>query len=136
MEAIDTINPIHRISVEQFHRMIEAGVFAEGDRLELINGEMRDMTPIGPPHNGCTGHLNMTFAPQLTGKAIVRVQGALVLDEGTELYPDLAALTHMAIRHPRKMKMRHRRTTLRPSPRPSPPGGEGDQERLRRVFSR
>ena len=41
MEAIDSINPIHRISVAQFHRMIEAGVFADGDRVELIDGEMR-----------------------------------------------------------------------------------------------
>jgi Uma2 family endonuclease len=96
MEAIDTSNPIHRISLDQFHRMIDAGVFAEGDRVELIDGEMRDMTPIGPPHSSCTDNLNMTFASKLAGKAIVRAQGALVVDEGTELYPDLVVLRRQA----------------------------------------
>lgn len=99
MEAIDTITPIHRISVEQFHRMVEAGVFTEGDRIELIDGEMRDMTPIGPPHNSCTNALNMIFAPRLAGKAIVSVQGPLVLDDGTELYPDLLVLRQRADRY-------------------------------------
>jgi Uma2 family endonuclease len=94
MEAIDTHNPIHRISVAQFHRMIEAGVFSEGDRVELLDGEMRDMTPIGAPHSSCTDILTMKFAPKLEGKAIVRVQGARVLDGGTELYPDLAVIRH------------------------------------------
>jgi len=92
VEAIDTVSPIHRISVEQFHRMIAAGVFTDGDRVELIDGEMRDMAPIGPAHGGFTDRLTMALAPKLTGKAIVRVQGALVLDDGTEVYPDLVVL--------------------------------------------
>lgn len=92
MEAIDTLSPIHRVNVEKFHRMIAAGVFAEGDRVELIDGEMRDMAPIGARHGGCTDRLTMALAPKLTGKAIVRVQGALVLDDGTEVYPDLVVL--------------------------------------------
>lgn len=92
MQAIDTISPIHRISVAQFHRMIDAGVFATGDRIELIDGEMRDMPPIGPSHGSCTDVLNMQFASKLSGKAIVRVQGALVLDDGTEVYPDVLIL--------------------------------------------
>jgi Uma2 family endonuclease len=92
MEAIDTLSPIHRVSVEQFHRMIDAGVFADGDRVELIDGEMRDMTPIGPPHGGVTNDLNMVFASRLANTAIVSVQGPLVLDDGTEVYPDLLVL--------------------------------------------
>lgn len=96
MEALDITNPIHRVSVEQFHRMIEAGCFNDGDRVELIDGEMRDMAPIGPPHGGSTDILNMLFTPKLAGNAIVRVQGALVLDDGTELYPDLQVLRERA----------------------------------------
>jgi Uma2 family endonuclease len=88
----DLHSPIHRISVEQFHRMIEAGCFGDGDRVELIDGEMRDMTPIGPPHQGTTDSLTMRFATALAGRAIVRVQGPVVLDDGTELYPDLSVL--------------------------------------------
>ncbi len=92
MLAPEPTNPIHRISVEQFHRMIAAGCFGDGDRVELIDGEMRDMPPIGPPHGGTTDRLTMLFAPQLAGQAIIRVQGAVVLDDGTELYPDLSVL--------------------------------------------
>ena len=42
MEAIDTVNPIHRISVDPFHRMIGADVFAEGDGIELTSCCGRD----------------------------------------------------------------------------------------------
>lgn len=92
MEAQDLDRPIHRISVDKFHRMIEAGVFAAGDRVELIDGEMRDMPPIGPSHNGCTGVLLMAFASALAEGAFVVSQGPLVLDDGTEVYPDLLVL--------------------------------------------
>jgi Uma2 family endonuclease len=92
MNALDIDNPIHRISVEQFHGMIEAGCFGEGDRVELLDGEMRDMTPIGPAHGGTTDTINQIFTLALAGRAIVRVQGALVMDDGTELYPDLSVL--------------------------------------------
>lgn len=92
MEAQDLHPPIHRVSVDKFHRMIEAGVFAAGERVELIDGEMRDMPPIGPPHNGCTGVLLMAFASALADRAFVVSQGPLVLDDGTEVYPDLLIL--------------------------------------------
>jgi len=92
MLALDLTNPIHRIDVERFHRMIDAGCFDDDDRVELIDGELRDMPPIGPPHGGTTDTLTMTLVPRLAGKAIVRVQGPLSLDDGTELYPDLAVL--------------------------------------------
>ncbi|EXJ11227.1 hypothetical protein D779_0224 [Imhoffiella purpurea] len=79
--------------------MIDAGVFADGDRVELIDGEMRDMSPIGPLHNSATNTLNMILAPLLSGKAIVSVQGPLVLDDGTEVYPDLMVLRQRADRY-------------------------------------
>ena len=94
MFAPDVLNPIHRIDVERFHRMIEAGCFGDGDRVELIDGEMRDMTPIGPPHGGIANALNLLLTVKLAGKAIVSVQGPLALDDGTELYPDLVVLQH------------------------------------------
>lgn len=92
MEAQDLHPPIHRVSVDKFHRMIEAGVFAAGDRVELIDGEMRDMPPVGPSHNGCTGVLLMAFASALVDRAFVVSRGPLVLDDGTEVYPHLLIL--------------------------------------------
>lgn len=92
MKAQEYQPPIHRINVAQFHRMLEAGVLTEDDRVELIDGEMRDMPPIGPTHNGCTGALLMCFAPPLAGRAFVTSQGPLALDARSELYPDLLIL--------------------------------------------
>ena len=92
MEAISVDNPIHRLTIDQFHRMIAADVFSDQDRVELIDGELRDMTPIGPAHGGGVDYLTMLLAPLVADKAIVRIQGALVLDEDTELYPDVMVL--------------------------------------------
>lgn len=92
MEAISVDNPIHRLTIDQFHRMIAADVFSDQDRVELIGGELRDMTPIGPAHGGGVDYLTMLLEPLVAGKAIVRIQGALVLDEDTELYPDVMVL--------------------------------------------
>jgi len=84
--------PLHRINVAQFHLMLAAGVLTENDRIELIDGEMRDMPPIGPTHNGCTGALLMRFASTLADRAFVTSQGPLALDHRSELYPDLLVL--------------------------------------------
>jgi Uma2 family endonuclease len=92
VEAIRVDNPIHHLDVDQFHRMITAEVFSDTDRVELIDGALRDMTPIGPAHGGGVDYLNMLLAPLVGDRAIVRIQGALVLDEDTELYPDVAVL--------------------------------------------
>ena len=92
MEAIDYGHPSHRWTVQQFHRMIDTGVFRPEDRVELIEGELLDMTPIGPPHSGFTGTLNMMFAGKLDGRAFVTSHTPLDLDLRTEVYPDLLVL--------------------------------------------
>jgi Uma2 family endonuclease len=79
-------------TVDEFHRMAEAGVFAEDDRLELVDGEIVQMTPIGSRHAGCVDRLNDWFGQRLSGKAIVRVQNPVLLGEQTEFYPDIALL--------------------------------------------
>lgn len=84
--------PIHRINVAQFHRMLEAGVLTADDRVELIDGEMRDMAPIGPSHSGCTVGLIEVLARALRHRALMNVQGPLALDARSELYPDLMVL--------------------------------------------
>ena len=48
----------HRISLTQFERMIEAGIFTPGDRVELIEGEILDMAPTNFPHEACVARLN------------------------------------------------------------------------------
>ncbi|OFW06462.1 MAG: hypothetical protein A3I61_20135 [Acidobacteria bacterium RIFCSPLOWO2_02_FULL_68_18] len=74
-------------TVDEFHQMAEARVFAEDDRLEILDGEIVQMTPIGPPHAACVMRLNAWFSQFARSVAIVSVQGPLVLDEGTEFRP-------------------------------------------------
>jgi len=79
-------------SVDEFHRMADAGVFTEDDRLELLDGEIVRMTPIGSRHAGCVDRLNAWFGPRLHPHMIVHVQNPLLLSQQTELYPDIALL--------------------------------------------
>jgi Uma2 family endonuclease len=44
----------HPVTVDEFERMVEAGVFAADGRLELIDGEIVDMSPIGSAHQATT----------------------------------------------------------------------------------
>jgi len=62
---------IHRFTVQQYHLMHEAGVFAEGDRYELINGEIREMSPIGIKHAVCVARLTKQFERKLGDQAII-----------------------------------------------------------------
>jgi hypothetical protein len=48
----ETLSRLHRLTVADYHRMAEAGVFAPGARTELIEGAIIDRTPIGPDHAG------------------------------------------------------------------------------------
>lgn len=89
MQAIPTR---HRLSVNDFHRMVETGILSESERIELIEGELFDMSPIGPLHCGTTMKLNYWFSHNITQNVIVNVQNALILDNASELYPDMTLL--------------------------------------------
>jgi Uma2 family endonuclease len=82
----------YRLTSSQYHRMIEGGILAEGDRLELIRGEIIDMSPIGRKHNACIARLAEAFFTKLYSKAIVWVQSSIHLDDGSEPQPDLVLL--------------------------------------------
>jgi Uma2 family endonuclease len=83
-------------TVEEFHQIAEGGVFREDDRLELVDGEIVEMTPIGSPHAGCVMRLSDLLWKHCHETAIVNVQNALVLDDRTELYPDVTLLARRA----------------------------------------
>ena len=79
-------------TVDDYHRMAEAGILAEGDRVELIEGEIVAMTPIGPPHGAAVDRATRTLVHAVGEKAIVRVQGSVRLNEYNEPQPDLVLL--------------------------------------------
>ena len=88
---------LHKLTVKQFQRMGEIGIFHEGDRIELIEGELFDMTPIGPAHaaivNFLTAALVRAMGPAIANREIiVSTQNPIVLDEHNEPEPDFAIL--------------------------------------------
>ena len=79
-------------TTDEFHRMGEAGILAEEDRLELIEGEIVRMSPIGSRHAACVDRLNALFTARLGKRAIVRVQSPIVVNRRSEPQPDLTIL--------------------------------------------
>jgi len=90
--SIQDERPPHRFTVEQYHRMGEAGVFDEDDRVELLRGEIVRMTPIGSKHAGHVDRLNSLLHEQIGRKATLRVQNPVRLGEYSEPEPDVALL--------------------------------------------
>jgi Uma2 family endonuclease len=82
----------HRIDVHEYHRMAEVGLLAPDARVELIEGEIIDMAPIGGSHQSVVDYLTERFILALTGKAIVRTQGSVRLGLYSEPQPDLLVL--------------------------------------------
>lgn len=79
-------------TVAEYHQMIQAGVFGEDDRLELVDGELVAMTPINPRHAGHVKRLASLFQERLGKRAIISVQDPVRLDDHSEPQPDIALL--------------------------------------------
>lgn len=82
----------HWFTVKEYDRMGETGIFAKGERVELIEGEILEMSPIGKRHAACVGRLNEIFGRQLAGKVIVWVQSPIQLNDYSEPQPDVVLL--------------------------------------------
>lgn len=79
-------------SVDEFHQMAEAGIISENERVELVEGEILEMSPIGKRHAAYVDRvLSALIAPSM-GKAITRVQGPIFISKRVELQPDIALL--------------------------------------------
>jgi len=81
-----------QFTVADFARMVEAGILAEDDRVELIDGEVRAMSPIGPRHVAIVNRLNALLSRQVANRAIVSVQNPIQLTDYTEPRPAIAVL--------------------------------------------
>ena len=81
-----------RFTVAEYYAMAEAGILTEKDRVELLDGEIIVMAPIGNRHQSSVdGHGEM-FTLRLQGRANVRIQGPVRLDDDNEPEPDVMLL--------------------------------------------
>lgn len=79
-------------TVEEYRRMGETGILSEDDRVELIEGEIVKMSPIGDHHAACVGWLNRTLTLLLQHVALVWMQNPVQLDDYSEPEPDILVL--------------------------------------------
>jgi len=76
-------------SVADYYRMAEAGILGEDDRVELIEGEIVQMTPVGSRHASCVNRLNVLFSQRSDSPFIICVQNPIRLGNLTEPQPDI-----------------------------------------------
>jgi len=84
----------HRLSVADYHRMSEAGIFSADARVELIEGEIIDMPPIGIDHAYVVTKLTALLTRKAGVNAIVYAQNPINLNHHSEPQPDIALLRY------------------------------------------
>lgn len=82
----------HRFSVKDYYRMAETGVLSPDARVELLDGRIIDMSPIGPFHSSIVAQLSEVFYDTGKGRWIVFTQNPLHLDDHSEPEPDIMLL--------------------------------------------
>ena len=81
-----------RFTVAEYCALAEAGILTESERIELLDGEIITMPPIGPPHENGTDLLNRLLTYRLYDRARVRVQGSVRINDNSLPQPDIAVL--------------------------------------------
>ncbi|QDG51971.1 hypothetical protein FIV42_14855 [Persicimonas caeni] len=88
MSTIPPVEPQkHRFTVEEYRRLGQSGIFGEDDRVELIDGEIYEMAPVGARHMGHVNLLTRLFYAQVADAATISVQNPVRLGDDSE--PDL-----------------------------------------------
>ena len=96
------IRPLRRV---EYDKLVQLGVF-EGERIELLEGRLVHMSPIGAPHSSTIDKLNRLFAP-LFARALVRIQNPFAATEDSEPEPDVALmpLGNYEVDHPDRAEL-------------------------------
>ncbi|MGH3089559.1 MAG: Uma2 family endonuclease [Rubrobacteraceae bacterium] len=79
-------------TVEEYHRMVEAGVLDEGNKVELIEGEIYPMAAMGSRHAACVRRINALLGDRMEPGMVVSPQCPVQLDDNSEPEPDIALL--------------------------------------------
>lgn len=82
----------HKFNRQDYHHLLEVGVLQPGDRVELIQGEIIQMSPISSLHAAHVNRLNYLFAQKFGSQVLIAVQNPVILDDYSEPQPDIALL--------------------------------------------
>ena len=94
VETPESLTPHrYRLTIAEYHRLGEIGIFDEDSRVELIEGDLIAMPPIGEQHAGHLDHIARSFFRQIT-QGIVRVQSPIQLGDHSAPQPDLTVLRY------------------------------------------
>jgi Uma2 family endonuclease len=88
--------PRRLLTVDEYHRMGEAGILTDDDRVELIEGELVAMAPIGSEHAATSNSLTHLLVQAIGNRGIVSVGNPVRLSRHSEPQPDFAVLRHRA----------------------------------------
>lgn len=86
------VNVRHKLSVSEYYRMGEAGILHEDDRIELVEGDLIDMAPIGSRHASIVNQLARLLIKAVDDEVIVSVQNPVRLSDWSEPQPDIVVL--------------------------------------------
>jgi Uma2 family endonuclease len=86
------IERLRKFSADEYRRMVEVGIFGDDERLELIEGEIVEMAPVGDPHGLCVSQVNKRLVMGVGDRALVWVHGPMRLGTASVPEPDLALL--------------------------------------------
>jgi Uma2 family endonuclease len=90
LEVVMTVQLLRRkFTVKQYHKMFESGILTEDDRVELIRGEIIEMSPIGTKHAACVNRLINLLVQSLGKRVIVAAQNPIGLNDNSEPQPDV-----------------------------------------------
>ena len=105
--ALDVEVARRLFTVEEYHRMAEAGILGADERVELIEGEIVQMAPIGPRHIGCVINATRLFITRLGDRAVVSPQNPVVILPRSEPQPDLVLLRARPVSYSRELPASH-----------------------------
>ena len=95
--AVEVAGPRRLFTREEYHRMAEVGILKPTDRVELIRGEIVEMSPIGRRHQAFVDNMTQLLTLRIAGRAIVSVQNPVVLAADTEPEPDLKIIRRRSV---------------------------------------
>jgi Uma2 family endonuclease len=101
--AVEVEVPRRLFTVEEYHRMAEAGILGEDERVELIEGEIIQMAPLGPRHAGCVINTTRLFVTRFGERAVVSPQNPVIIRPRSEPQPDLLLLWPRAVSYSREL---------------------------------